>query len=511
MIFQRIYIIILYNKNEMQKSKQYEPAHFFSIPVMGTSFTIDTPLNVARYGIDSVISIVDDVLIEQMREYHCKQEGMPYTKITNQEEDARARRITEYLNLIGDIVHSQVRNLQNSDFEPGSDITRYYEMLPESMLKQSYYDMLTTSNPYEKARMQDKLRVSAIPGSIDINIMTKLDCDAYRHGKKLPKEYNDAMAALRGYANSSLESSIVFSAGLNQKLYSYITEFNDFFPKDNNPPKKRIILKVSDFRSAEVQGKMLAKKGLWVSEYRIESGLLCGGHTFATEGNLMGPILEEFRKRKNNIIENMHSIYKKALGKRGIDLQELPKARLTIQGGITTADEIKLLRYYGIDGVGIATPFLLVPEVTNVDRETLDKLVNCTDYEVFLSKSSPLGIRFWNLRNGGSEINRRKRIRDGNPGSKCPKGYLLMNTDFTTKPICTASSTYIELALKRIAEMDYGKEKLALMKEEVLATSCICDELGHSVLLVKGIRSQGNPVICPSPTIADFSDTYLHT
>ncbi len=40
--------------------------HTFSIPVMGTGFSIDTPLRVAQYGISSVISLVDDVLIEQM-------------------------------------------------------------------------------------------------------------------------------------------------------------------------------------------------------------------------------------------------------------------------------------------------------------------------------------------------------------------------------------------------------------------------------------------------------------
>ena len=31
---------------------------------VGTGFTIDTPLKVARYGISSVVSLVDDVLIE---------------------------------------------------------------------------------------------------------------------------------------------------------------------------------------------------------------------------------------------------------------------------------------------------------------------------------------------------------------------------------------------------------------------------------------------------------------
>ena len=38
------------------------PVHRFHIPVMGTGFTIDTPLKVARYGISSVVSLVDDVL-----------------------------------------------------------------------------------------------------------------------------------------------------------------------------------------------------------------------------------------------------------------------------------------------------------------------------------------------------------------------------------------------------------------------------------------------------------------
>ncbi len=53
-------------------------AHTFSIPVMGTGFLVDTPLKVARYGISSVISLVDDSLIERMRRFHLEQEGEPY-------------------------------------------------------------------------------------------------------------------------------------------------------------------------------------------------------------------------------------------------------------------------------------------------------------------------------------------------------------------------------------------------------------------------------------------------
>ena len=46
-----------------------QKVHSFHIPVMGIGFTIDTPLKVAPFCIDSVISIVDDIIIEQMREY----------------------------------------------------------------------------------------------------------------------------------------------------------------------------------------------------------------------------------------------------------------------------------------------------------------------------------------------------------------------------------------------------------------------------------------------------------
>ena len=45
---------------------QYPPHHKFHIPVMGLAYTIDTPIKVARFGISSVISIVEDRLVEMM-------------------------------------------------------------------------------------------------------------------------------------------------------------------------------------------------------------------------------------------------------------------------------------------------------------------------------------------------------------------------------------------------------------------------------------------------------------
>ena len=76
---------------------------------------------------------------------------------------------------------------------------------------------------------------------------------------------------------------------------------------------KKIVLKVSDFRSSVIQGKFLAKKGLWVSEYRIESGLNCGGHAFATDGFLLGPILEEFKLKKESLFNSLYNTVNDAL------------------------------------------------------------------------------------------------------------------------------------------------------------------------------------------------------
>ena len=73
--------------------------------------------------------------------------------------------------------------------------------------------------------------------------------------KQNKEEFSDSKAALRGYARSKAESSIIFSAGINQSLYSYISEFKDFYRDKNGEIKKKIILKVSDFRSALIQGK----------------------------------------------------------------------------------------------------------------------------------------------------------------------------------------------------------------------------------------------------------------
>ncbi len=482
-------------------------SHSFHIPVMGTGFTIDTPLRVAKYGISSVIPLVDDVLVEQVRKFHCEKHGEPYEKISNRDQDARALRITAYLNLLDRLIRPQVEALQASPFEDGSEITRYFELLPETPLKRAYGEMLATTEPAAKARMQEDLRRHAVPGSIDVNIMTKLDRDVYWDGKKLPVEFADAMAALRGFGNSTLNSSVVFSAGINQRLYTYAAAFDDFFPDDNGELKKKIILKVSDYRSASIQGRFLAKRGLWVSEYRVESGLNCGGHAFASDGYLLGPVLEEFKEKRQELTDTLHAAYTKALAASGRSVNNEPhEVGITVQGGIATALENEfLLRYYLVDRTGWGTPFLLVPDVTNVDNAHLEKLVAATDGDVYLSDSSPLGVPYWNLRTSASEETRRQHIREGKPGSPCLKGAARLNTEFTEIPICPASRVYVKRKLQHLPKEGLSAEQLAAAKDSVLRKSCICHDLGGSTTLKYDIDPAATPSICCGPSILDFS------
>ena len=474
---------------------------------MGTGYTIDTALRVAKYGIASVISLVDDVLIEQIREMHCKKTQEQYEEIAGRAEDSRARRITAYLDFVDRMVQRQVQELQASPFEPGSDITKYYEMLPESPLKSAYHEMLSTADPTERTRKQDELRPRAVPGAIDVNIMTKLDRDTYHKGEKLAPEFADAMSALRGYANSSLTSSVVFSAGMNQRVYTYLAQFTDFVPDENGVLKKKITLKVSDWRSAMIQGKFLAKRGLWVSEYRVESGLNCGGHAFPTTGLLMGPILEEFKLRKVELCDKLHAVYSEARAAKGNPSSDTPlEVRITTQGGIGTATENELLlQYYSLDGTGWATPFLLVPEVTTVDDAHLRKLLGATDRDVHLSDASPLGIPFWTLRESSSEESRRQRIREGKPGSPCPKGFLVSNTEFTDVPICHASRAYQKRKLEHLAEEGFSAMQLVVVQESVLAKACICHEVGGTALVKNNIDPSAKAAVCCGPNIVNFS------
>jgi hypothetical protein len=487
-------------------------SHSFHIPVMGTGYTIDTPIKVAHYGIDSVISIVDHVLIERFREFHSLKYYGTFTPVPVNDLDYRAKVTTAYLNLVNVIVANKFEDLKNSPFEPGSEITKYFDLLPDHSPLKIEYNLLPGLSDEETELKQNSLRTKLKPGAIDVNIMTKIDKVNYtENNEALPVEYNDAHASFRGFANSELNSSVVLSAGLNPRLYTYMSNFDDFFPDENGVMKKKIILKVSDYRSAYIQGKFLAKKGLWISEFRIESGLNCGGHAFATDGFLLGPILNEFKENKKNLIASLFEIYSTSLRSLNKHVPPaVPSTRITVQGGVGTSVEHDfLLDFYEVDSVGWGSPFLLVPDVTNVDKDTMELLRAADENQFYLSNVSPLGVPFNTIKGSSAHTERKRRIDSGAPGAPCVKKYLVSNTDYTNIPICTASVQYQKNKLKELRKQespDNIEFKEAFNK--IVDKVCLCVGLGNSSLAKNNLANYDvtkGMAICPGPNLAYFS------
>lgn len=479
---------------------------------MGLGYTIDTPIKVAHYGISSVISIIEDELVERMRAFHSKQFGEPYTEIPLKEIDHRALRITAYLDLVQRIVKRNTEAVREQPFEAGSDSTKYFTMLPDdSPLRKDFQRMKSMEAGTERDMLERKLRTAIVPGAIDVNIMAKIDRTVHaKDGTPLPVEYAEGMAVLRGFALSALDSSIIISAGYNPRIYNYLTAFSDFMPDPEGVIRKKVILKVSDLRSALIQGKILAKKGIWVSEFRIESGLNCGGHAFATDGLLMGPILQEFMEKRKEVRDELFAMCSKALEEGGHHpLLSDAAIRVAVQGGIGTTDEDEFLRtHYAMDGTGWGSPFLLVPEATNVDPKTLQQLSVAKPDDYYMSWASPLGIPFQNFRPSTSEAQRKARIAKDRPGSPCYKKYLSTDTEFTEIPICTASRQYQDLKLKQLKEQNLDPITYAVQVARVTEKDCLCEGLGASALLKDNMTPAHKleaVAICPGPNLAYFS------
>ena len=531
-------------------------SHSFHIPVMGIGYTIDTPIKVAQYGIDSVISLVDDKLLEKIRKMYCEKFEMPYQEISEKIEDFRAKRITSYLNLVNGLSEKKFEEFKKSTIEKFEELKNSAEEKRKNLISAladplnlkeelkiaavAKFEELKIAAEEKKLELKEFLNdlpnTSALKqefkifsskysnlsevkswindnfsmGNIDVNIMTKVDKDNYRKGVKLPTEFNDAHAALRGFANSNLRSSVVLSAGMNPRLYGYMEQFDDFFPNEKGEIKKKIVLKVSDYKSALIQGKFMAKKGLWVSEYRIESGLNCGGHAFATEGHLLGPILAEFRDHRKELIKEIHDLLIQALTQKDkiVPKNEL-SVKITAQGGVGTAEEHQfLIDHYKVDSVGWGTPFLLVPEATTIDKQTLNKLIDAKEEDLYLSNISPLGIPFNSLRANTKDLEKLSLIKQGKPGSNCPKRYVAMNNEYSDKGLCLASRRYQKLKIEELKEQNISLDEFNIRYKRIVEKSCTCVGLGTTALLANNLDTKAEGVgvsVCPGPNMAYFS------
>jgi hypothetical protein len=143
--------------------------------------------------------------------------------------------------------------------------------------------------------------------------------------------------------------------------------------------------------------------------------------------------------------------------------------------------------------------------VTNTDEAHLQKLADAGEDDVCLSEASPLGVPFWTLRDSASEEARRARIAAGKPGSACPKGYLVSDTEFTDVPVCHASRYYQKRKLAGLADEEHTPESLPVAEQSLLSKACICHDLGGGAVIKNGIDHDATTAVCCGPNIAYFS------
>jgi hypothetical protein len=135
-------------------------------------------------------------------------------------------------------------------------------------------------------------------------------------------------------------------------------------------------------------------------------------------------------------------------------------------------------------------------------------LANAGEKDLYYSGISPLGVPFNSVKGTTMEFKKLEMAKQGKAGAPCTKQFLKYNTEFTDKPICTASRQYQTLKLKELKELNLPEKEYKEAYDKIIEKECICVGLG-----VSASRSKNIPVkqhidevsVCPGPNIAYFS------
>src|SRR5690606_5356649 len=159
--------------------------HNFHIPVMGLAFTIDSPIRVAQFGISSVISIMDDDLMEKMNAHYSRKFNLEYQEITPKSYDYRANRITSYLNLVDEVVSRKFAAFKAELSQSMAAVENFISMLPKSEIRTGLENLLRES-AFSGKKIAAFCEEHLSPGDIDVNIMTKVDRENFEKNTPLP-------------------------------------------------------------------------------------------------------------------------------------------------------------------------------------------------------------------------------------------------------------------------------------------------------------------------------------
>ena len=173
-----------------------------------------------------------------------------------------------------------------------------------------------------------------------------------------------------------------------------------------------------------------------------------------------------------------------------------------------TSDEHNfLLDYYNMDSVGWGSPFMLVPEVISIDKDTMNLLAEGKEKDYYFSGLSPLGVPFNSIKGASMSVRRLALAADGKAGTPCTKGFLRYNTEFTDEPICTASRQYQTEKLKELDALHLDKAEHEKAYNSIIERECLCIGLGASTKISKDIKVAENEkvTVCPGPNLAYFS------
>jgi hypothetical protein len=160
-----------------------------------------------------------------------------------------------------------------------------------------------------------------------------------------------------------------------------------------------------------------------------------------------------------------------------------------------------------MDSVGWGTPFLLVDEVVNIDEETRQLLIDAKEEDLYLSNVSPLGVPFNNLKGNSKDREKHRLLSEGRPGSNCPKQLLAQHTEFTERPLCSASSKYQKHKLHDLANSNISQGDYVLQFQEITVKTCLCQGLSDTALKKTGFKKDADKMavtVCPGPNMAYF-------